>query len=47
MGTMSNQQIKDMINKEIEKYQNDKSSFKPYFQSMKELTSWLVSRKKL
>ena len=26
---------------ELEKYNKDKSSFKSYFQSMKELTAWL------
>jgi len=43
---MDAQKIKEMIAKEIQKYEDDKTSFKPYMQSMKEMGSWLATKEK-
>lgn len=43
---MDEQTIKEMIEKEFQRFQSDKNSFKPYMQSMKEISSWLQTKDK-
>ncbi len=42
--SMHQQSIQEMIEKELLKYQKDARSFKPYMQSMKEISIWLQSK---
>jgi len=38
---MNLDEIKKLLEKELQKYKKDKTSFKPYTECMKELNSWL------
>ncbi len=38
--------IKKLLQKEFEKYKNGTSVYKPYMQSMKEISAWLKEKEK-
>ena len=40
------QEEKELILKELKKYQNDNSTMKPLYQSIKEFSSWLKDKEK-
>ena len=38
--------IKQLLKKELEKYKEGSSIYKPYMQSMKDINTWLQEKKK-
>ena len=38
--------VKKLLEEELKKYKQDSSSYKPYMQSMKEISAWLKEKEK-